>query len=130
MDAENARLRTRVADLERQNAALLRENAALKAGAPTTNAEHVESPLRRRLGSLTAAVATAGNVAAAVELTVAEAADDLGFLEGLAVEIDPIGTALYLKAKELMPQGGSSSLGNSADVLLLDVYHCMRQTLS
>ena len=36
MDAENARLRARVAELERQNAALLRENAALKAGAPTT----------------------------------------------------------------------------------------------
>ena len=38
MDAENARLWARVAELERQNAALLRENAALKAaaGAPTT----------------------------------------------------------------------------------------------
>ena len=36
MDAENARLRARVAELERQNAALLRENATLKAAAPTT----------------------------------------------------------------------------------------------
>lgn len=91
MDLENARLRARVAELEEQNAQLLRENAKLR--------------LSRRIGTVANAVST-GGASASTDVAVVDSADtDMPFLNGVEVGLDTVGTELYRHAKTLMPQG-------------------------
>lgn len=101
---EISQLRARVAELERLNEQLLRENALLRASRTTgSSGGSSHTALRRRLGSLTSQVAAGSADLAVVEAETAE--DDLSFLDGLEVPLDEIGTELYLRAKEVIPQG-------------------------
>ena len=92
LEAENAALRARVAQLEAENARLRQENTTMTI--PRTEAG-------RRLGSVVSAVSTG----AAVAVAEADLDEDMPFANGKEVDLDTIGTELYLKAKTLMPQG-------------------------
>ena len=106
---ELTRLRERVQELEAQNLNLLRENAQLRTAtaagvalAPgiAPRALGAMRPAGRRLDVLATSVA-----AAEAELAVEDDVAFLPFLDGKEYEVDSVGTALYLKAKTLMPQG-------------------------
>ena len=92
LEAENAALRARVAQLEAENARLRQENTTMTI--PRTEAG-------RRLGSVVSAVSTG----AAVAVAEADLDEDMPFANGVLLDLDTVGTELYLKAKTLMPQG-------------------------
>ena len=93
LEAENAALRARVAQLEAENARLRQENTTMTI--PRTEAG-------RRLGSVVSAVSTGGAAVAVAEVDLDE---DMPFANGKLLDLDTVGTELYLKAKTLMPQG-------------------------
>ena len=99
LEAENAALRDRVAQLEAENARLRQENSAHRA---TTTMTIPRTEAGRRLGSVVSAVSTGG---AAVAVAEADLDEDMPFANGKLLDLDTIGTELYLKAKTLMPQG-------------------------
>ena len=98
LEAENAALRARVAQLEAENARLRQENSAHR-GTTTMTIPRTEAG--RRLGSVVSAVSTG----AAVAVAEADLDEDMPFANGKLLDLDTIGTELYLKAKTLMPQG-------------------------
>ena len=117
MEVELAQLRERVRQLEGQTSQLLRENAQLRiAAAAPASAAAVSATAGRGRGSAgwghpatrrleNAGAAVAAGVEAAVLVEVEDLDLDMPFANGKEIALDEIGTALYLKAKTLMPQG-------------------------
>ena len=111
MELELAQLRGRVSQLEGQNSQLLRENARLRITAAAAGAAQAGDRPRtpaglpsRRLENVGAAVASGAEVAVLVEDNL-DLDLDMPFANGKEIDLDEIGTELYLKAKTLMPQG-------------------------
>jgi hypothetical protein len=112
MSCEVAGLRSQVAqltadnsDLQRENDRMHRLNAALRAQTQQLPQVTVAAPpAARRIGVMSSALAAADTATVAVEL---EADLDMssGFLGGAEVPRDEVGTALYLQAQQLIPQG-------------------------
>ena len=86
-----------MARLTAENALLQRQNAALTARA------RLAQPLRALAPSSAASVQVDQQVLVEEEESTLDMAS--GFLGGQPTPIDEIGTALYLKAKQLIPQG-------------------------
>ena len=76
MEAENARLRARVHELEAENARLARENANLR--------------VARRIGTMANAVAGTTGAADVVVEDVVTADSDMPFLNGVEVGLDTV----------------------------------------
>eukprot|EP01052_Picozoa_sp_SAG31_P038232 SAG31_NODE_5069_length_2761_cov_11.750699_3_plen_182_part_00 len=102
MELELECLRERVRQLESQNAQLLRQNAQLRIAAAAGGSRRTPSGTRRVENTATALASGAGTQ---VLVEAAELDDDMPFANGKEIPLDQVGTALYIKAKTLMPQG-------------------------